>query len=326
MRTPGGPKGAGQKRKRGKKRKARDAELFPYFDKVNRQELQQYNDIVFVDPNLRDTLYFMHINSSRNNRRILRYTSMSRRQHLGSNIARDRRERFIKHRDNVDDIRTGEQRLTQTNTHSTSTTDFDQYVSVRGEVVNVLGPLYENPIFRKIRWRTSIGKQRDFSLLGSLIRRKFSSEDGSNPLIVMGDKSAQTCARFHAPTQGVGLRYQLHRLGFRILLLDEYRTSTSCPDCQRDTKRTNIKRINPRPLQRSVRPETFIHGLLECQSTQCKAECDGLSKKWNRDTMAACNFRRIWNAYLDGRERPNDLKVQPRNRDGDVAGGVGDGF
>src|ERR1700733_12277231 len=93
----------------------------------------------------------------------------------------------------------------RTNAHSTSTTDFDQYVSVRGEVVNVLGPLYENPVFRKIRWRTSIGKQRDFSLLGNLIRRKFSSND-SNLLIVMGDKSAQTAACFHAPTQGVGLR------------------------------------------------------------------------------------------------------------------------
>jgi hypothetical protein len=98
--------------------------------------------------------------------------------------------------------------MTQTNTHSTSTTDFDQYISVRGEVVNVLGPLYENPMFRKIRWRTSIGKQRDFSLLGNLLRRKFSS-NGSDPLIVMGDKAAQTAARFHAPTQGVGLRYQL---------------------------------------------------------------------------------------------------------------------
>jgi hypothetical protein len=72
-----------------------------------------------------DTLYFMPINSSRNNQRILRYTSMSRRRHLGSNIARDRRERFIKHRDNIDDIRAGEQRLTQTNTHTTYTTDFD---------------------------------------------------------------------------------------------------------------------------------------------------------------------------------------------------------
>jgi hypothetical protein len=116
MRTPGVPKSAGQKRKRGQKRKSRDAELFPYFHSINRQELQQYHDIVFVDPNLRDTLYFMHINSSRSNRRILCYTSMSRRRHLGTNIARDRRERFIKHRDNVDEIRAAKQRLTQTNT------------------------------------------------------------------------------------------------------------------------------------------------------------------------------------------------------------------
>jgi hypothetical protein len=246
------------------------------------------------------------------------YTSMSRRRHLGTNIARDRMERFIKHQDNVDEIRAAEQRLTETNTRSTSTTDFDTYVSVRGEVVNVLGPLYENPIFRKIRWRTSIGKQRDLSLLGNLIRRKFSS-NGSNPLIVIGDKSAQTAARFHAPTQGVELRYQLHRLGFRVLLMDEYRTSSSCPDCQGNTMRTNVKRVNPRPWQRQKRTETFVHGLLECQSKQCKSECDGHSKKWNRDLMAVCNFRRIWDAYLDGRERPNDLKVQPRNGDSDDA-------
>src|SRR5579859_3742790 len=192
------------------------------------------------------------------------------------------------------------------------TTDFDRYVSVRGEVINVLSPLYENPIFRKIRWRTSIGKQRDFSLLGNLIRRKFSS-NGSNPLIVMGDKSAQTVARFHAPTQGVRLQYQLHQLRFRVLLLDKYRTSSSCPDCQGNTTRTNIKHVNPRPWQCQLRAETFIHGLLEC---------DGQCKKWNRDLMAVCNFRWIWDAYLNGRERLNDLKVQLRNGDGDdVVGG-----
>src|SRR5579859_6658760 len=98
-----------------------------------------------------------------------------------------------------------------------STMDFDRYDSVQGEVINVLGPLCENPIYRKIRWRTSIGKQRDFSLLGNLMRRKFSS-NSSNPLIVIGDKSMQTVARFHAPTQGVRLWYQLHRLRFRVLL------------------------------------------------------------------------------------------------------------
>jgi len=168
----------------------------------------------------------------------------------------DRRERFIKHQDNVNEIRAVEQHLTQTNTHSTSTMDFDRYVSIRGEVVNVFGTLYENPIFRKIRWRTLIGKQRDFSLLGNLIRRKFSS-NGNNPLIVMGDKSTQTVARFHSPIQGVRLRYQLHQLGFRVLLLDEYRTSSSCPHCQGNMTRTNIKRVNPCPWQHQLRTETF---------------------------------------------------------------------
>ena len=117
----------------------------------------------------------------------------------------------------------------------------------------------------------------------------------------MGDKSAQTALGFHAPTQGVGFRYQLHRLGFRVLLWDESGTSSSCPDCQRNTIRTNIKRVKPRPWQRQLRAETFVHGLLECQSTQCK-----------------CNFWRIWDTYLNGRERSNDLKVQPRNGDGGV--------
>jgi hypothetical protein len=309
MRTPGESKGAGQKRKRGQKRTSRDAELFPYLHTVNRQDLQQYHDIVFADPNFRDTLYFMHYNSSRSNRRILRYTSMSRRRHLGTIIARDKRERFINHRDNTDEIRAAEHRLTQTNSYSTSTTDFDHYVSVRGETANVLGPLYENAIFRRIRWRTSIGKQRDFSLLGNLIRRKF----GSNPLIIMGDKSAQTAARFHPSTQGVGLRYQLHRLGFRVLLLDEYRTSKSCLDCKGNTTKTNIKRVNPRPWQRQSFPKTSVHGLLECRSRECTLECDGHSRKWNRDLMAVCNFRQIWDAHLNSMEWPNDLQVQPRN-------------
>ena len=159
---------------------------------------------------------------------------------------------------------------------------FDEYVRVRGEVANVLGLLYENSFFRRIRWWTSIGKH-DFALLGNLIRRKF----GRNPLLTLGDKSAQTAVRFHAPTQGVGLRYQLHCLGFHVLLLDEYRTSSTCPDCFGNTKQPSIKQINLCPWRRQF-GEVSIHGLLECESEQCKTDCGGQSKKWNRDLLAVC--------------------------------------
>src|SRR5579859_8100846 len=59
MRTTGGPKIAGQKRKQGQKRKSRDAELFPYFHTINRQELQQYYDIVFIDPKFQSSEYIV---------------------------------------------------------------------------------------------------------------------------------------------------------------------------------------------------------------------------------------------------------------------------
>jgi len=64
MRSPDGPKGAGKKRTRSDKRISRDEMMFPNFNTIEQQELKQYNNVVFVDPNLRDTLFMMHISSS----------------------------------------------------------------------------------------------------------------------------------------------------------------------------------------------------------------------------------------------------------------------
>lgn len=247
---------------------------------------------------------------------------MTRRRHLGTNITRDRTKRFIKHRHNVDEIKVAQDNMSLTNSYSISSADFDNYCSVRGEAKTILGPLYENSIFRKMRWRTSIGKQRDMSFLRNLMHRKF----GSNPLIVLGDKSLKRSARFHAPTQGVGLRYQLHRLGFRVLLLDEYRTSSSCPDCFADITHC-VKRPSPRPWKRKF-GDVWVHGLLKCDSAECKSECGGRSKKWNRDLLAVSNFRRIWYAYIHGRERPIDLRPRCRGNgdsNGNTSGGAGNG-
>ena len=64
MWTSGEPKSAGQKRKHGQSRKSRNSELFPYFLTVSHQELRRYHDVVFVDPNLRDIMFSMYIDSS----------------------------------------------------------------------------------------------------------------------------------------------------------------------------------------------------------------------------------------------------------------------
>src|SRR5271170_3126870 len=115
----------------------------------------------------------MHKDSTHDNPRLARYTSMTRRRHLGTNITRDHTERYIKHQHNFDEIRLRNDNLSHTNSHSISSVDFDNYCAVRGEVKQILGPMYEQSIFRKMRLRSSIGKQRDMMFLSNLIRRKF---------------------------------------------------------------------------------------------------------------------------------------------------------
>jgi hypothetical protein len=173
------------------------------------------------------------------------------------------------------------------------------YYSVAEEY---LGPLYESIFFRKMRWRRSIGNQRDIATLGNLIRQRF----GPNPLIIMGDASCTRSMRFHPPTKGIGLRHMLHKQGFHVLLLNEFKTSTSCPDCFSPTY-TFRDRRSRRPWRRHLPPQR-VHGLLECRHEHCVAECNGQSKKWNRDLLAVLNFRRIWNAYVSGNDRPQDLR------------------
>ena len=301
-RTPGTKIGAGQTRTRGEKRKTRDERLFPYFDTIPPQQLQAYQDIVFADPNKRDLLYMMHDSSAKQFPRLLRYTSMTRRRHLGAHIYRDREKRFIKHHPQFNQIIAAQNNLLTTDSRTLSPAFFEDYVSTRSVAKEYLGPLYESSIFRKMRWRRSIGSQRDFAQLGNLIREKF----GPNPLIIMGDASCTRSMRFHPPTKGVGLRYTLHRLGFRLLLLNEYNTSTSCPDCFSPTHSFRDRKSR-RPWRRHLPPQR-VHGLLECRHERCVAECNGQSKKWNRDLLAVLNFRRIWNAYVSGNDRPQDLR------------------
>jgi hypothetical protein len=299
--------GAGRKRKPGEKRKDRDTRLFPPFSAVDRDEIRRYDNVVFADPNLRDMLYMMGQNSTRENPSILRHTSMTRRRYLCTKVNKSRAKRFVKHQPNADEIKEHQDNLSHTNAYSISSADFQTYCSVRGVAKNILGPLYEQPVWRKMRWRASIGNQRDFTHLGNQIRKKF----GNNPLIVLGDRSVTRATQYHAPTQGVGLRYILHRLRFRVVLLDEHRTSATCPDCHSAIQTRCKRRQSPRPWRRKG-PLVWVHGLLQCNSNGCMVACGGKPKMWNRDLLAVSNFRRIFNAYMNGDGRPDDLERRHR--------------
>ncbi|KAJ2663550.1 hypothetical protein IWW48_001232 [Coemansia sp. RSA 1200] len=128
------------------------------------------------------------------------------------------------------------------------------------------------------------------------IRCKF----GMNPMLILGDWSA-TNVRWHAPIPGVGMRRMLVKLGFRLLHIDEYLTSTMCPYCKTGKLKKFLKVGNPRPHRRGVRPVITSHTVLCCENVNCIGHmADGQSdlmhpRCLNRDLAAAMNFRHIAN-------------------------------
>jgi hypothetical protein len=115
----------------------------------------------------------MHKDSTHQQPRLARCTSMTQRRHLGTKGNRDRCNRFITHQPNLNEIKHHQDELSGTNSYSISPANFNPHCSKWGVTKGFLGPLYEQPIFRKMRWRTSIGEQRDFAFLKNLIHCKF---------------------------------------------------------------------------------------------------------------------------------------------------------
>jgi hypothetical protein len=80
-----------------------------------------------------------------------------------------------------------------------------------------------------------------------------------------------------------------------------------------------------RPEARRSDPPTWVHGLVQCNSDPCKSYCGSTGKRWNWDVLAVSNFRRIWNAYMEGLDRRPDLRCQQQNAGGG-AGNHGNGW
>jgi hypothetical protein len=220
------------------------ARLFPDISTFAPTDFQTHGDnVVFGDPNKRDIVYLMHINLSASIPSTLRYTSMFRRRHLQTHVNLGRQNRFLKRQDNAVLIRQSQIRLSTTNSFSISPAKYDDS---RGVAAQTLSPPYSIKMFRNLRRRHDIGRQRDEAKLARMIRVKF----GENSLIVLGNGSSKVAVLNHPSTLGVGLGLILKRLRFNVVLLDEFRTSKMCPLCRTGELKNFCNRPSPRPWLR----------------------------------------------------------------------------
>ncbi|KAI9362710.1 hypothetical protein BD770DRAFT_466065 [Pilaira anomala] len=160
--------------------------------------------------------------------------------------------------------------------------------------------------FRKMKLSADINEIQSTKRLSKNIRKKF----GKDCILILGNWSVSR-TRFHEPIKGNGLRNSLQKEGFKVYLLDEFKTSSICPSCE--NKLSAFKEcINPRLYRCSTNPKVTCHGLLRCLNQNC-LEKQALTEKdqdnikyrlWNRDLAAVLNFRKIVISFRTTSQKP----------------------
>ena len=117
--------------------------------------------------------------------------------------------------------------------------------------------------------------------------------------------------KYKAPVKGKGIRRIFRNNGYKLYLVDEFRTSCMCSICKTEIARCKKFQIreNPKPYKSG---NILVHGLIKCKT------CLGV---WNRDVNGATNIYRIAKSAINGIERPKylcrekkeeNIKVEPK--------------
>jgi transposase len=116
-------------------------------------------------------------------------------------------------------------------------------------------------------------------------------------IICAGDFEQKQHMKYKEPVKGKGIRKIFRDNGYKLYLVDEFRTSCMCSICKEETGRCDKFQIrkNPKPYKSG---NILVHGLLTCK------KCSGV---WNRDVNSATNIYRIAKNAINGLERPKYL-------------------
>jgi transposase len=110
--------------------------------------------------------------------------------------------------------------------------------------------------------------------------------------------------KYKEPTLGIGMRSLLRKNKYKVYLVDEFRTSCKCSNCDGGVCAKFMVRKNPKKNNENPKKEIkydemrLVHGLL-----RCKSGCG----EWNRDRNGSSNIYKIAYQAIHNLERPSYL-------------------
>jgi transposase len=200
----------------------------------------------------------------------------------------------------------------ETSIPTRKTADPYQFMIFLKEKIRVsylLSSYYRREVFRKMKWHTYINTQRsEAKMLNNFASIYGESKD---VIVCFGDYD-QGHLKHCEPVKGKYYRDLFQRSGYEVYLVDEYKTSITCHDCEGRLEHV-LKRRSPRPWVKSEK-EYPVHGLFGCKT------CLGGKRRWNRDLNASRNILRLALCAFHGQERPECFRRKVNQSGPAIAG------
>ena len=158
---------------------------------------------------------------------------------------------------------------------------------------------YEKEVRRKLKWYSFINKQRSEANMINRFKKKFGNEN--EVVIAYGDYSRASTLKYHEPTKGISMRRVFTRVGYKLYLINEFRTSKMC-FLNGEEMETYKKVRNPRPYRKG---NITRHGLLRLKNVPKNKSLEKLLL--NRDLNGSMNILKIAKCIMEGKDRPSYL-------------------
>ena len=322
-----------------KSKKEKMIEPYPYIESFTPEQIKEIlkDGYVVDDPNKEDAAYCMGSdcldeNGEKNqNGSTFRYTQNQRRKEIGL-------KRYSKildglnHRQLIDvisnqagkiktiqkSVKEVEASLSSFNSKTCDRDGFFNYVQRKNYVNRLLYEHYNKPIFRKFKWNRYMNTQRSESKMVNNFEVNFGPPEET--VVIIGDYDCKGAhMKGKEPILNKRIKTKLSNRGYKICLINEFRTSKTCNKCHHDVENFKVS-PSKKPKNIKLGKETVVWGLVRCTNVNCTpstipkgpiTEQDTHTSMYNRDMNACMNMLKILKSLLAGTGRPAIFCRQP---------------
>ena len=266
-------------RRRGQKTNNKEIDTDVYVDELTREELSVAKNLRLIgdDPGKQSPAYLMN-----SEREKMRYSSAERRLRAG-HVLQERV--LLQEKNRSSSVFAAELELSQQTYKTVDYDEFKEYIYLRDRLSNVMTDFYQRELFRKMNWRVWLRERQFEDRFLNRIEKTYGSPQ--EILICCGNWGLPYQMKHLYPSQGIGMRKILRRR-FRIILVDEFRSSKLCNQCHHE-----------------LREHCGQYRLVLCPECQkCNSFTNKQSYIFHRDANGAMNILNIARSMIHEGMRP----------------------